>query len=283
MERWIRLFSFCTLCVLILWGGNRINALAVSSMITKTNVDELIIDNQVFEMVLRGAEKNQTLLFSASYSRRSADMNRIEIERIIVLDLLPALRVIGYGDLCVQIYDKDQEQVDQYVQGDIDEKTLINTVPFVEETCGIETLKIARELGFKVWAIDPTYLYERNRMLLFFHVMAGKIDWMLFERLKRKIFNKDPNAKVVCILAGPYISEAPSLSVYPLGMRLSEFTNGKNFSVSIEGAEYPNKRIVSDIKIHIDENRFYQARQSSLSPITMAEIPSDESTILANN
>ncbi|MGD8371590.1 MAG: hypothetical protein PVI19_08595, partial [Syntrophobacterales bacterium] len=163
------------------------------------------------------------------------------------------------------------------------EETLINTVPFVEETCGIGTLKIARELGFKVWAIDPTYLYESNRMLLFFHVMAGKIDGMLFKRLKRMIFNEDADAKVVCILAGPYISEAPSLSVYPLGMRLNEFTNGKNFSVSIEGPEYPNKRIISDIKIHIDENTFYQAKQSSLSPITMAEIPFDESTILANN
>lgn len=252
-------------------------------MLTKTNVDELIMEDQVFEMVLRGAEQNQTLLFSAYYSRNAADMNRIEIERIIVLQLLPALRVMGYRDLCVQIYNKDQEQVDQYVQGVIDEETLINTVPFVEETCGIETLIIARELGFKVWAIDPTYLYESNRMLLFFHVMAGKIDGMLFERLKRMIFNEDADAKVVCILAGPYISEAPSISVYPLGMRLNEFTNGKNLSVSIEGEEYPNKRIISDIKIYIYENRFYQAKQSSLSPITMAEIPFDESTILANN
>jgi len=240
--------------------SNRIKPLAVSSTITKSNVDELIIDDQVFEIVLRGAEQNQTLLFSASYSRSCADINRIEIERIIVLDLLPALRLLGYHDLGVQIYDKDQGQVSQYMQGVIDDETLLNTVPFLEETCGIKTLKIARELGFNVWAIDPTYLYEGNGILLFFHVMAGKIDGMLFERLKRKIFNEDADAKVFCILAGPYISEAPGLSAYPLGMRLNEFTNGRNFSVSIEGPEYPNKRIVSDIKIHIDGNIFYEAK-----------------------
>lgn len=260
MLRWIRLFGFCMLCALILWGGARIKPLAVSSMITKTNVDELIIDDQVFEMALRGAEQNQTLLFSASYSRSSPDMNRIEIERIIFLELLPDLRVLGYHDLGVQIYNKDQGQVDKYMQGIIDDETLINTVPFLEETCGIEILKIARKLGFKVWALDPTYLYERNRMLLFFHVMAGKIDGMFFERLKRKIFNEDADAKVVCILAGPYISEAPSLSAFPLGMRLDEFTNGRNFSVSIEGSEYPNGKIVSDIKIHIDGNTLYEAK-----------------------
>ena len=262
MLKWIRLFGFCMLCTLILWGGDRIKPLAIPSMITERNVDELIIDDQVFEMVLRGGEQSQTVLLSAWYSCSSADMNRVEIERIIVLDLLPALRVLGYHDLCVQIYDKDQGQVDKYMRGIMDEETLTNTVPFLEETCGIETLKIARELGFKVWAIDPTYPYKGNRMLLFFHVIAGKIDGMLFEKLKRKIFNDNADAKVVCILAGPYISEAPSLSPYPLGMRLDEFTNGRNFSVSIEGPEYPNKRIVSDIKIHIYRNLFYEAKQA---------------------
>lgn len=244
---------------------NRLKPFAVSSTVSEKE-NELIIDDQVFEIVLRGAGQNQTLLFSAFYSRSSADINRIEIERIIVLDLLPALRVMGYDDLCVQLYDKDQGQLDKYMQGVIDEERLINTVAFLEETCGIETLELAREFGFKVWAIDPTYLYERKRMLLFFHLMAGKIDGMLFQRLKRKIFIEDADARVVCILAGPYISEAPGLSAYPLGMRLNEFTNGRNFSVSIEGSEYPNRRIVSDIKIHIYGNSFYQTKGAILYP-----------------
>ena len=266
MLRRIRLFGFCMLCALILWAGDRIKPLAASFMITKTNVDEVIIDDQVFKMVLQGAEQNQTVLFSAWYSANYADMKRVEIERIIVSDLLPALRVMGYDDLCVQLYNKHQGQVDKYMQGVIDEETLIHTVAFLEETCGIETLKLARAFDFKVWAIDPTYLYEGNRLLVFFHLMAGRIDGMLFERLKRKIFNKDADAKVVCILAGPYISEAPSLSVYPLGMRLNDFTNGRNFSVSIEGSEYPNKKIVSDIKIRIEGNIFYEAKGASLHP-----------------
>ena len=246
--------------------SNRIKPLTVFSTTSRRSPDELIIDEEVFEIVLRGAEQNQTVLFSASYSRSSANISRIEIERTIVLDLLPALRVMGYGDLCVQLYHKDQGQVDKYMQGVIDEETLIHTVAFLEETCGIETLKLARAFDFKVWAIDPTYLYEGNRLLLFFHLMAGRIDGMIFERLKRKIFNKDADAKVVCILAGPYISEAPSLSVYPLGMRLNDFTNGRNFSVSIEGSEYPNKKIVSDIKIRIEGNIFYEAKGASPHP-----------------
>ena len=262
MLKGMRLFGFCMLCILFLCGSDRIKPPAVSSTITNRNVDELIIDDQVFELVLRGGEQNQTVLFSAWYSCSSADMDRIEIERIIISDLLSALRVLGYHDLCVQIYDKDQRHVDKYMRGVMDEETLANTVPFLQETCGIKILKIARELGFKVWAIDPTYPYKGNRMLLFFHVIAGKIDGMLFEKLKRKIFNENANAKVVCILAGPYISEAPSLSPYPLGMRLNEFTKGRNFSVSIEGPEYPNKRIVSDIKIHIYRNLFYEAKQA---------------------
>jgi len=79
--------------------SNRIKPLAVSSTTTLRSLDELIIDDQVLEIVLRGAEQNQTLLFSSMYSSSPADMNRIEIERIIVLDLLPALRVLGYHDL----------------------------------------------------------------------------------------------------------------------------------------------------------------------------------------
>lgn len=246
--------------------SNRIKPLAVLSTRSKKSPDELLIDEEVFEIVLRGAEQNQTVLFSAWYSSSSADINRIKIERMIVLDSVPALRALGYRDLCVQIYDKDQGQVDKYMRWAIDENTLINTVPFLEETCGIELLRIARKLGLKVWAIDPTYLYGKNWMLLFSHLMAGKIDGMLFKRLKRKIFNENPDAKVFCILAGPYISEAPELSAYPLGMRLNDFTNGRNFSVSIEGREYPNKKIVSDVKIHINGNTFYEAKEASPQP-----------------
>ena len=229
----------------------------------KASSDELIIDEEVFKIVLRGAEQNQTVLFSAWYTGNPADISRIEIERMIVLDSLPSLRALGYHDLCVQIYAKDQGQVNKYMRGVIDEKRLTNTVSFLEETCGVEILRIARELGLKVWAIDPTYLYGNNWLGLFSHVKAGKIDGMMFKRLKRKIFNEDPYAKVLCILAGPYISEAPGLSAYPLGMRLNDFTNGRNFSVSIEGREYPNERIVSDIKIHIEGDTFYKAEKAS--------------------
>lgn len=261
MLKWINLLGFCMLCALVLLTGDRIKAIAVSSMGIAEDSDELIIDDQVFEMVLRGAEQNQTLLFSASYCCSSTNKNRIEIERIIIMEFLPALRVLGYHDLGVQIYDEDQGQVDKYMQGEIDEATLKNSVPFLEEICSIQILKMARELGFKVWAIDPTYLYEGNCMSLFFDVMAGNIDALFFQNLKKNIFNEDMDAKVVCILAGPYISEAPGLSDYPLGMRLDEFTNGRNFSVSIEGAEYPNGKIVSDIKIHIDGDTFLEAKQ----------------------
>ena len=244
-------------------ASNRIKPLVVLPATSKRSPDELIIDEEVFEIVLRGAEQNQTVLFSAWYSGNPADINRIEIERMIVLDSLPSLRALGYHDLCVQIYAKDQGQVNKYMRGVIDEKRLTNTVSFLEETCGVEILRIARELGLKVWAIDPTYVYGNNWLGLFSHVKAGKIDGMMFKRLKRKIFNEDPYAKVLCILAGPYISEAPGLSAYPLGMRLNDFTNGRNFSVSIEGREYPNERIVSDIKIHIEGDTFYKAEKAS--------------------
>jgi len=244
-------------------ASNRIKPLTVFSTTSRRSPDELIIDEEVFEIVLRGAEQNQTVLFSAWYSGSPTDINRIEIERMIVLDSLPALRALGFHDLCIQIYVKDQGQIDKYMQGIIDEKRLIKTVSFLEETCGVEILRIARKLGLKVWAIDPTYLYGNNWLGLFSHVKGGKIDGMMFKRLKRKIFNEDPHAKVLCILAGPYISEAPGLSAYPLGMRLNDFTNGRNFSVSIEGREYPNQRIVSDIKIHIEGDTFYKAEKAS--------------------
>lgn len=263
MLRRIKLLGFCMLCTFVLWRGDAIKPSKASDMGAKEDVEKLIIDDLVFEMVLQGAQQNQTLLISVSYDHTPDNMARIETERIMLMYLLPSLRALGYRDLAVQIYDKDQGKVDQYVQGVINEEELKNTLPFLEQTCGIQILEMARELGFKVWAIDPTHQYEGNSMLLFLDVMTGKIDRLFFENLKRKIFKEDTERKVVCILAGPYISEVPTLSDYPLGMRLSEFTNGRNFSVSMEGKEYPNKKILSDIKIHIYET----AKQEKIKAI----------------
>lgn len=225
----------------------------VSNIFKRKTEQVMVTENKkdLINIILQNAEKNQTLLFGGKHEK---DAKEVKAERKLIIDLLPELQERGYNDIAFQIYKEWQIDIDRYKEGKTDEATAINSLPHLENMCGYELIAKAFELGMNVWLIDGTGIYDDN----FFVVQAasknGTADKMLFDNLEEKVFKKRPDAKVIGYLGGHHTSEQPGyIEGKTLAMRLNEYTNNKNFSISIEGKEFPDNEITSDLKVSIYE------------------------------
>lgn len=193
----------------------------------------LVYKKQPEEIILENAKNNQTIMFTDMHEKDNLPFHG---DSDYVISLLPKLKKLGFNYLAVEILRSEQPIIDEYINGNIDEKTLETKISNLNLLCGSKMIKVAKNLDMKVCAIDERVDYIKPN---------AAIEDCLDKYLSRdpklyrnilKIFNKDKNAKVVVFIGGVHINkEQISEQGIPLGFFLTKYTKKKNYAVSLVG------------------------------------------------
>jgi hypothetical protein len=192
----------------------------------KENIDKIIIEN---------AKECQTLMFGEIHdSVLVGSLPTIE-DSNYVISLLPEIRRIGYKYLALEVDSVAKKKghsndivrfCKEYNQGnDIHDKEYLYAKPG-----WIELIKRAIDLGYIIKFID---IPESSGCGSFLR------DKEMFEKMKKEIFEKDENTKVVVYIGANHVIECETYEgIYfhkgkrkPLGFFLNDYTKGKNYSV----------------------------------------------------
>lgn len=190
------------------------------------------------ETILRGAEQNQTLILGERHD--------IDADEFFAADLLPKLKERGYDHLALEREYTLQPHVDKYMKSEIDEAGLSEAIRALHKSAFgsayFHLLRKARELGMKVHCIDSHKCDNTPDPL---DGIAATRDKSMFLNLEKRVFSRDPDAKVVIFIGGGHGIETRAMDkCYPrkgnycvggcgsdLGYHLSQASGDQNYSV----------------------------------------------------
>lgn len=182
-------------------------------------------------LLLEKAENYQTIHFGQDHSSL-ADEN-------MVISLLPELKALGFDYFAYELDSFLQPRVDSYLEGKISFEQFDKIFPYYPEET-LPTLIAAHELRYKIVLFDEEPESEHPIRGDAVHSKLGTDRAeKQFHNLKTKIFDKEPEAKVIIFSGRAHIDEKPrhylpTQSVEKaLGFFLEEYTHGKNLSVSL--------------------------------------------------
>jgi hypothetical protein len=200
-------------------------------------------------LILQNAAKSQTVHYGELHGKKSAER--------LVIALLEQHRKQGFTYFAMELDTHEQPLVDDFLFGRIGaealEQILDEISSYVRKSgCGhydikgaLSIVRAAHDLGYRVVLFDErpkgctapgdsTYAEcgePRNRAQ--------------FENLRRLIFDKDPDARVVIFSGLDHIDERPNYTFNcgkadqkKLGYFLEEYTGGRNLSVSLGSDVY---------------------------------------------
>ncbi len=188
----------------------------------KENIDTVILNH---------ARESRTVTFGEIHDTVLADAPLPVEDSMYVISLLPKLRAVGYRYLALEVktnavpgsHSHDMVRLLRDHRGGAD----IDPCDYPHAKAGwVELMVQALELGFEPVFTDRA-APGRDR------------DAAMFQALKKEVFDRDPNARVLVYVGANHISELENRSGFsslcatrkPLGLLLHKYTRGRNYSV----------------------------------------------------
>ncbi|MBS3122676.1 ChaN family lipoprotein [Candidatus Woesearchaeota archaeon] len=194
--------------------------------------------SELEKMILTQAEKNQTLILGEHHDVNADDY--------FAGDLLLKLKPLGYTHLGIELEQKHQLDLDKFMNEEISEEEFLKTVYWRTDYHhgNLYLLSKAKEAGMSVHCIDShDCINDPDEES---GIVAHR-DKLMYQSLERRVFSKDPTAKVVIFVGALHGLEQQSshkcMAVEgdvgrcevdcgnPLGFYLTRATHDKNYSV----------------------------------------------------
>ena len=190
----------------------------------KQNIDAIILGH---------ARESKTVMFGEIHDRVVADSPPPLADSRYVISLLGQLKAMGYGYLVLEVQtDAPRDTHSHDMLRCLQDFRKGKAVDPRDYPCAkpgwIELMLNALEIG-----IEPVFFHR-------FTAGAAR-DSHMFRDIREQVFDRDASAKVLIYVGAGHISEVAtqdplSLTPFkrqPLGLLLSNFTRGKNYSVYI--------------------------------------------------
>jgi len=197
---------------------------------TWTDIKQHPFPGDLEETILTQAKQNQVIIFGEDHL--------VEMDNYFVGDLLERLQQQGYQHLMVELPEKYQNTVEQFMEGRIEGEELLETINLRIYPDFLYLLTQAKDAGMKVHCMDVNDPSNRN-------ISEDKNRDKEMAKNIERLMDKEPQAKIVIFVGAAHAWEDSYLTPpskgdnlfgddCPLGCQLSEITRGKSYSVILD-------------------------------------------------
>ena len=187
--------------------------------------------NKIKNIILKQATQHQTVMFGEIHEHGE--------DNDFVISIIPELKKIGYNILVVEDLEFADDVIQRYANGEDIEDEFQTLTSGAEERYGKKLIREAGKLGFTVRAFDGKMSFDISNMEE--HKRNNLREKITWKNIKKEIFDKDSDSRVVFFYGAKHISEQKNLSYTLLESYTSNFTPlgyyleryGKNLSVSM--------------------------------------------------